>query len=282
LVDLPFLGKRNTLLGAGGLMFFRFSLLATIILIPQTLSIHGFEADQIGPAVIWTAIPQLPIAFLAGLLLLCNLDSRFLLATGFTCIALASWMNANLTSAWSAQNFYRTELLMGVGQSFAFLGLVSTLVLQGVFSGGLLKPQWILSFSAFMHTIRLFGGEVGVSFMTHFIAQREKLHSNLLGLRVQSGNWIATDSIGGLAAGLFSKSTGLLAANGRAVGVIAGRLRLQAYTLSIIDGFHLIAWACACALILICFVRRSPYSYGELSAIQKATISARKGAHGMD
>src|ERR1700756_2349923 len=40
LVDLPFLGKRNTLLGAGALMFFRFCLLATIILIPQTLSIH--------------------------------------------------------------------------------------------------------------------------------------------------------------------------------------------------------------------------------------------------
>jgi MFS transporter, DHA2 family, multidrug resistance protein len=280
LVDLPFLGKRNTLLGAGALMFFRFGLLATIILVPQTLSIHGFEADQIGPAVIWTAIPQLPLAFLAGLLLLRNLDSRFLMAIGFTCIAFASLINANLTSAWSAQNFYRTELLMGVGQSFAFLGLVSTLVLQGVFSGGLLKPQWILSFSAFMHTIRLFGGEVGVSFMTHFIAEREKLHSNLLGLHVQQGNWISNDSIRGITAGLLSKSSGLLAASGRAVGVIAGRLRLQAYTLSIIDGFHLIAWACVCALILICFIRRSPYRYGELSAIQQAAIRARNGAHG--
>jgi DHA2 family multidrug resistance protein len=278
LVDLPFLGMRNTLLGASGLMCFRFCLLATIILVPQTLSIHGFEADQIGPAVIWTAIPQLPIAFLAGLLLLRHLDSRLLLAMGFTCIALASWMNADLTSVWSAENFYRTELLMGVGQSFAFLGLVSTLVLQGVFSGGLLKPQWILSFSAFMHTIRLFGGEVGVSIMTHFIAQREKLYSNLLGLHVQRGNWIANDNIGGLTAGLFSRSSGLLAANGRAVGVIAGRLRLQAYTLSLIDGFHLIAWACVCALILICFLRRSPYSYGELSAIQQASMSSRNGS----
>jgi DHA2 family multidrug resistance protein len=278
LIDLPFLVKRNTLLGAGVLIFFRFCLLATIILIPQALSIQGFAADQIGPAVIWTAIPQLPIALLAGLLLLRHLDSRLLLAFGFACIALASWMNADLTSVWSAENFYRTELLMGVGQSLAFVGLVSTMVLQGVFSGGLLRPQWILSFSAFMHTVRLFGGEVGVAVMTHFIAQREKLHSNLLGLHAQRGNWIANESIGSITAGLFAKSSGLLAANGRAVGVIAGRLRLQAYTLSIIDGFHLIAWACLCALILICFLRRSPYNYGEISAIQRASIGSRNGS----
>jgi DHA2 family multidrug resistance protein len=278
LVDWPFLGKRNTLLGAGGLIFFRFCLLATIILVPQALSIHGFEADQIGPAVLWVAVPQLPIAFLAGLLLLRHLDSRLLLAMGFTCIAFASWMNADLTSAWSAQNFYRTELLMVVGQSFAFVGLVSTMVLQGVFSGGLLKPQWILSFSAFMHTVRLFGGEVGVSVMTHFIAQREKLHSNLLGLHVQRGSWITSQSIGGMTAGLLPKSSGLLAANGGAVGILAARLRLQAYTLSILDGFHLIVLACVCALILICFLRRSPYTYGELSAIQQDLTGSRNGS----
>lgn len=277
LVDLPYLWTRNTLLGAGGLAFFRFSLLATIILVPQSLAIHGFEANQIGPAVIWIAVPQLPIAFLAGLLLLCHLDSRFLMAMGFTCIALASWMNVQLTSAWSAQNFYRTELLMGVGQSFAFVGLVSTLVLQGVFSGGLLKPQWILSFSAFMHAVRLFGGEAGVSLMTHFVAQREKLHSNLLGLHVQQGSWITNYNLAGLTAGLFPESSGLPAASGRAVGIIAARVRLQAYTLSILDGFHLIVWACVCALILICFIRRYPYTYGELSAIQQMSAETRNG-----
>ena len=37
-------------------------------------------------------------------------------------------MNTDLTSAWSASNYYRTELLMGVGQSFAFIGLVATIV----------------------------------------------------------------------------------------------------------------------------------------------------------
>jgi len=269
LVDMPYLRQWNTLLLGTGVFLFRFCLLATVILIPQSLGIHGFEADQIGPAVIWSAAPLLPLAFLAGLLLLSNFDPRLLLASGFTCMALASWLNANLTTAWSASNYYRTELLTGLGQSFAFIGVVSAIVLQGIFSGGLSKPQWILTFSAFFHTIRLFGGEIGAVFMGHFVAQREKLHSNLLGLHVQSGSWITDGSIRQLTAGVFAESSGVAAATGRAVGLISGRLRLQAYTLSIIDGFYLVAWACVAALLLIALLRKSPLRYGDLSAVQQ-------------
>jgi hypothetical protein len=68
---------------------------------------------------------------------------------------------------------------------------------------------------------------------------------------------------------LFSKSSGLAAATGRAVELVGGRTRLQAYTLSIIDGFYLLAWACVIALILVAVLRRSPLSYGELSIVQQ-------------
>ena len=277
LVDMPYLRKWNTLLLGSALILFRFCLLGTIILVPQSLAIHGFEASQIGPAVIWTAAPLLLVAFLAALLLLAKVDSRLLMASGFACIALACYLNAELTSAWSAPNYYRTELLMGVGQAFAFIGLVSTIVLQGVFTEGLVQPQRILTFSAFFHTLRLFGGNLGAVFMGHFIAQQEKVHSNLLGLHVQSGNWITDANIRQLTAGLFAQSSGLPAATGRAVGVIAGRLRLEAYTLSLIDGFRLMAWACAVALILVALLRKSPLNYGDLSEIQQEA-SAHQGA----
>jgi len=154
---------------------------------------------------------------------------------------------------------------MGVGQSFAFIGLVSTLVLQAAFSGGLTKPQAALTFSAFLHLVRLLGGQIGVAFMTHFIAAREQLHSNLLGLHVQQGSWMDEATIRQLAAGLAAKSQGVSAATGRAVGLVAGRVRLQAYSLTFIDGFHLIAWACVVALCLIALLRKSPLNYKELS-----------------
>ena len=268
LVALPYLWQWNTVLLGTLLFWFRFTLTGTIILIPQSLAIRGFESSQIGPAVIWSAVPLLVVAFTAALLLLRKLDPRLLMATGFTCIAFACWLNAEYTSVWSASNYYRAELLMGVGQAFAFIGLVGCIVLQAIFSGGLAKPQWALTFSAFFHTIRLFGGTVGAIYMGHFLAVREKLHSNLLGLHVTAGSWITDRNLQALAAGTFTKSSGAAAAGARAVGLIAARLRLQAYALSINEGFLLVAGACIVGLLLIALLRKSPLNYGHLNSLQ--------------
>jgi len=276
LVALPYLRNWNTLLLGALLFWFRFTLCTTIILIPQALAIRGFEASQIGPAIIWSAVPLIPVAFTAALLLLRKFDPRLLLAAGLACTAFAAWLNSQYTSAWAAENFYRTELLTGVGQAFAFIGLVGCIVLQAIFSGGLARPEWVLTFSAFFHVIRLFGGTAGAIYMGHFVAQREKLHSNLLGLHVTGGDWITVQNFHALTAGLYAKSYGLAAAGARSVDLIAARLRLQAYSLSIIDGFLLIAWSCACALIFVALLRKSPLNYGDLSAIQHTLVAEKE------
>src|ERR1700742_1315763 len=269
LVALPYLLKWNTVLLGSLLFWFRFTLCTTIILVPQALAIRGFEPDQVGPAIIWSAVPLIPLAFTAALLLLKKLDSRLLLAIGLACTAFAAWLNSQYNSTWGAENFYRTELLTGVGQAFAFIGLVGCIVLQAIFAGALAKPEWVLTFSAFFHTVRIFGGTAGAIYMGHFIAQREKLHSNLLGLHVSGGNWITEQNIRAMTAGLYAKSSGMAAASARAVDLLGARLRLQAYSLSLIDGFLLIAWSCACALILVALLRQSPFNYGELSEMQQ-------------
>ena len=268
LVALPYLWRRNTVLLGSLLFWFRFTLTLTIILIPQSLAIRGFEADQIGPAIIWSAIPLLPVAFIAGLLMHRGLDPRLVFAAGLTCTALAAVLSAQYTSAWAAENYYRTELLTGVGQAFSLIGLVGCIILQGVFSGGLMQPQRMLTFSAYFHTIRLFGGTAGAVYMAHFLADREKLHSNLLGLHVSSGNWITDANIHAMTAGLFGKSSGIASAGARAVDLIAARMRLQAYTLSLIDGFLLVAWTCVIALLLVALLRKSPFNYADLSQLQ--------------
>ncbi len=275
-VALPYLLKWNTILLGCLLFWFRFTLCTTIILVPQSLAIRGLEADQIGPAIIWSALPLIPIAFIAALLLLRKHDPRLLFAIGLACTAFAAWLNSQYSSMWAAENFYRTELLTGVGQAFAFIGLVGCIVLQAIFAGALAKPEWVLTFSAFFHTIRLFGGTAGAIYMGHFIAQREKLHSNLLGLHVSNGNWISDQNIHAMTANLYAKSSGMAAAGARAFDLIAARLRLQAYSLSLVDGFLLIAWSCACALIFIALLRKSPLNYGELSNMQQIPAAQKE------
>src|SRR5271165_3303810 len=232
LVALPYLWKWNTVLLGSLLFWFRFTLTLTIILIPESLAIHGFEANQIGPAIIWSALPLVPVALIAGLLMLRGLDPRLIFATGLTCTAIAAILGAQYTSAWAAENYYRTELLVGVGQSFSLIGLVGCIILQGIFTGGLAKPQWILTFSAYFHSIRLFGGTASAVYVSHFVAEREKLHSNLLlGMHASRGNWITDWNIHAMTAGGFAKSSGLAAAGSRAIDLIGSRARLQAHSL---------------------------------------------------
>ncbi|MGA6985576.1 MAG: MFS transporter [Terriglobales bacterium] len=276
LVALPYLLKWNTVLLGTLLFWFRFTLCTTIILIPEALAIRGFETDQIGPAIIWSALPLIPLAFTAALLLLRKFDPRLLLAIGLACTAFAAWFNSQYSSTWAAENFYRTELLTGVGQAFAFIGLVGCIVLQAIFAGALAKGEWVLTFSAFFHVIRIFGGTAGAIYMGHFVAQREKLHSNLLGLHVSGSDWITDQNVHALTAGLYAKSSGMAAAGARAIDLTAARLRLQAYSLSINDGFLLIAWSCACALIFVALLRRWPLDYGDLSAQPAIPASAKE------
>jgi MFS transporter, DHA2 family, multidrug resistance protein len=278
-VDMPYLRQWNTVVLAGGLFAFRFCLLATIVVIPQTLSVRGLDAAQFGPAVMWTAVAELCVAFVAGYLLNQGLDSRLVMASGFAMIAFACLMNVSLTSAWAAENYFRSELLMAFGQAFAYVGVVSTLVLQSLSSGGLDSPYRVLTFSASIHTVRLFGGHVGATLMGHFIAHQEKLHSYLVGLHVQPGGWIAERTLTGVTAGLVAKSSGVAAAAGRSVGLVGSGIRLQAYTLSFIDAFQLIAWVSVVALIAIATVRRLPLNYRDLSAFSRSTASpAREGS----
>jgi hypothetical protein len=81
-----------------------------------------------------------------------------------------------------------------------------------------------------------------------------------------------------MTAWLYGQSAGIGTAGARAVGLIAMRLRLQAYSLSLIDGFLLLAWSCVCALLLIALLRKAPFDYGDLSTMQQIPDS-RKDSH---
>jgi DHA2 family multidrug resistance protein len=269
LVDLPYLRKWNTLLLGVALFTFRFVLLATIVIIPQSLAVRGLDAGELGPAVLWSAAFELILAFVGALFLYRGIDTRLLMALGFAAIAFACLLNSNFTSAWATENYFRTELLMGLGQSFAMLGLVSSIILQGAVSGGLDAPQRILTFSAFFHVIRLFGGQAGAVLMSHYIAHQEKVHSYLLGLHVQSGEWITDGTVRHLAAGLSAKSSGTLGAAGRALDIVNAKLRLQAFSLTFIDAFHLVAWFCVVMLLLTAIMQAAPMSFRELGALQE-------------
>ena len=253
--NLPFLIKRNTLILGAVLFSFRFVLLAVAFLIPGYLgAIQNYRQLEIGPVMWWIILPQFVMGWIS-VQLIKRFDGRLPLAFGFTIVATACLMNAQLTSAWVADNFWWPQLIMAVGLSLTFVGVVGMIIQQNLESGAMASPFNALTFSAFFQVIRLFGGELGVAIMQRLIAVREQFHSNMLGLEVKTGDWLTEERLRLLTGGLIPGSSGVEEAQGRALALLGGQVRQQAYTLAFIDGFITIASVCAGIIVLIAFMK---------------------------
>jgi DHA2 family multidrug resistance protein len=255
-INLPFLKSKNTLILAGSLFTFRFVLLSVALLIPAFLgAIQGYRPLETGRVLLWVAAPQLVMGFISARLMRW-IDGRLLLAIGFATVALAALMNARLTSAWAGDNFWASQLVLSVGLSFTFVAMVGSLVQQAVDTGALYRPFDVLTYSAFVHTTRLFGGEVGTAFMQRVITLREEFHSNLIGLHVQTGNWLTDERLRMLTGGVLGGSSGIEEAQQRAATLLGGQVKQQAYTLAYQDCFIVIACACVVIIGLVALMRR--------------------------
>jgi MFS transporter, DHA2 family, multidrug resistance protein len=270
LIDLQFLMRRNTLLLGLIVVFFDFALLPTLFLLPRYLgSVQGYLPLQTGPVMLWAGLPQIIFGLLA-MYLLRYIDARLILTAGFSLIAIACLMNAQLSSAWSGANFWPSQGVMSIGVALGFNALLGVIILDAVNSGLLRRPIDSLTFGGFFQTVRLFGGQIGSAFMLHFLSGREQFHSNILGLGVQLGDTATRQRLFLLSAAMHPHSTGTNVAIDRASEVLGQQVRQQALTLAITDGFRLAAWSAACCLIVIACLSRVPKQFRQFIAAAKA------------
>jgi DHA2 family multidrug resistance protein len=243
---------------------FKFVHLSVIVLVPEFLNtIQRYRPLETGHALAWVAVPMLAVVWLVAWLAIYT-NSRLTLASGLTLVAVAAWICSHLDSAWAANDFEPVELLLALGLGGTYVGLVSSIVLEGLESGALTSAAYAATFSGFMHFIRLFGGQVGTSVMTRIITVRERFHDNALGLHVQVGSWLTDERVRALSAGLFSPSIGSDQAQSRAIDILSQQVRAQAYTMAISDGFVVIEWMVVVYLLLLLFLRHAKFSYQDL------------------
>lgn len=266
LINFKFLARRNTLLLTAVLISFRFVMLATAVTIPSYLSsVQGYRPLQTGPVLLWVALPQFILGILA-IYLLKYVDARLILTTGFALVGVACLMNSQVSSVWSGDNFWASQAVMAAGLALAFNSMVGAIILEVVNTGALSRPIDVLTFAGYFQTVRLFGGELGSSFMQHFIPTREQFHSNILGLNVQLGEPATSQRLSALAAGMSPHSTGMQEATTRAASILGLQVRQQAFTLAISDSFLLIAWSAVCCLVVVACMARVPTQYREVVA----------------
>ena len=267
-LNLAFLNTRNIIIIALSIFVFKFEHLATIVLVPGFLAnIQQYRPVETGRALAWVALPMFAVVWLVAFLVIYT-NSRLILTVGLTIAAVTCWVCAHIDSSWSGSSFQIVELVLAAGFACTYVGLVSSIVLEALESGALSSVANVATFSGFMHFVRLFGGQIGVAIMTRFIAVREQLHSNLLGLHVQAGDWLTEERIRMLSAGLISGSAGPEDAQHRAIAILSGQVRGQAYTMAIADAFILISWMVVAYLLLMLFLRPGKLNYRYLRKMQ--------------
>jgi DHA2 family multidrug resistance protein len=210
------------------------------------------------------AFPQFVLG-LAAMALMRRVDPRLILTAGFSLVAIACVLNSRVTSVWAGPNFGMSQAVMAVGLALAFNSMVGAIILELLHTGAMSRPVDVLTFAGFFQVTRLFGGEMGATFMGHFIPIREQFHSNMLGLKVQLGNSLTDHRLFGLRGALAPHSTGS-AATGRAAELLALQVRQQAFTLAISDSFLLIAMCCVVCLVIVAFMSTVPTQYRQIIA----------------
>jgi MFS transporter, DHA2 family, multidrug resistance protein len=267
-VNLKFLNTRNIIILATSIFVFKFMHLAAIVLVPGFLSnIQHYRPLETGHTLAWVALPMFAVVWLVATIII-HVNSRLVLALGLTVGAICCWLWSHVDTTWSGSSFEIVELLLSVGLACTYIGLVSSIVLEALEAGALTSAANAATFSGFMHLMRLFGGQVGVAAMTHFIAVREQFHSNMLGLYVQRGSWLTDHRLLMLAGGALPQSTGKQEALQRAGTALGLQVRAQAYTLATSDGFVLIIWVVLVYLLIMLFLRPGKITFAALSKMQ--------------
>jgi len=264
ILDLSFLYRRNIVIIALSIFVFKFVQLSTIILVPGFLSnIQRYRPLETGQALAWVSVPMFALVWVVAVAVIYT-NSRLILALGLSLTAVGCWRFSQLDSSWAGNSFELWEIIFAVGFACSYVGLVSSLALEGLEAGALSSATKAATLSGLAHFIRLLGGEAGVASMTRFLDVREKLHSNLLGLHIQTGSWVSGEHLRVLTGGLLHRSGNPAEAGLRAAGIIGGEVRAQAYTLATSDAFVLLAWVVVAYLLLMLLLRPARISFKDL------------------
>jgi DHA2 family multidrug resistance protein len=258
LLRLSFLRDRNLILLAVLLLFFRFSILTTNLLIPTFLSgVADYRPLQTGQVLWWGLVALLVVAPVV-VILLAKIDLRLLLAAGFTLTASACLTFGRINSEWSNVDFFNPLILQAVAQPFIVVSVVGSSVLL-VLAKGALNKQWeVATLATYFQTVRLLGGVIASAVLRHFITVQSKFHTMVVTNHLQAGDWRTTEHLQRFNKQAVSGGGSLEEQAAQTTRLASAFVKKQVLTLTVADGFYLVGEAMIVCLILVALLRYMP------------------------
>ncbi len=251
-VDLRLLGKPNFAAANVMMLVLGMALFGSTVLLPQYMQLlMGYTAQLAGMALSPGGLVVILLLPLVGLLV-SKADVRVLIAIGFTVLSLSMFYMAHVIN--QGMDFHTAMMLriyQSMGLAFLFVP-INTLAYVGV------PVEKSNSASGMINLSRNMGGDIGIAFVTTFIARRTVAHQNVLVSRANPLSFEWRQRLDDLAAALTRGGSSPVAAARQALGGLYRTLVQQATTLAYLDTLAVLAFFAAIMVPLVFLMKRAP------------------------
>jgi DHA2 family multidrug resistance protein len=258
IVDLRVLGDRNFRNGSLLIAIVGAVLYSTTAVLPIFLqTLMGYPALQSGLAVSPRGFGSMVSMMVVGRLI-GKIDSRYLMAGGFTVLATSVFMLGNIDLDISMGNVILPNIVNGLAMGFIFVPMTTTTM-------GTLANRQMSNASGIYNLMRNTGGSIGISIATTVLARLAQSHQNTLVGHIDPYNPVFQQRFHQLLHG-FGSSAGGPGAAQQAYGAIYGMVLRQSTLLAFVDNFRILGYVCLLCIPLV-FVFRKVTARGGASAL---------------
>jgi DHA2 family multidrug resistance protein len=250
-VDVRMFKSRNFVVTNLMMVTLGMSLFGTTVLLPQFLQIlMGYSAQDSGMALSPGGLLIMCLMPMVGTMV-SRVDPRYMIAFGFGVTSLSLYvMTTHLYQGMDFKTAVLLRMFQSVGLAFLFVP-INTLVYSGI------APEKSNSVSGIVNLSRNMGGDIGIAFVTTFIARRSQYHQGTLSSFTSNFSSAFASRLSGITLALQKAGVDSIDASKRAMAVLYGQLLQQSTTLAYIDCLKVLSVATACMLPLLLFTQRA-------------------------
>lgn len=239
IVDLRVLSNRNFAIGTMMMIIVGAALYSTIAILPIFLqTLMNYPSMQSGMAVsprgIGSMISMLIVGRLVG-----RIDSRALMAFGFTILGISVWMLCGINLEIDKSSVVWPNVISGLAMGFIFVPLTTTAI-------STLRMEQIGNATGIYSLMRNLGGGIGISVSTTMLARSAQVHQTALVAHLTPYDMAFRERFQALE-GIFGSRMGEAAGAQAAYAAMYGAVVRQATLLAFVENLRILA-----AMLFLC------------------------------
>lgn len=267
-VNLKVMGNRNLAFTTVFTFVAGFGLYTSVFVYPVLAQrVLGFTAFETGLSLLGPTLAAVVLMPVIGTLMSKGVSPIPFIILGYILFSVYSMMSASVSTDVGRGDFFLPLLVRAMGIAFCQLPLINQAVVG-------LQPRDYATGIGLNNMIRQLGGAFGIAIANNYIANRFADHRSNLVSSLPEGSMMLNERLTTVANGIIARTGDVAGAANRALGILNLSIDRQAYFLSYLDTFRLIAIFFILVLPMVVFLKAKKQSPADTAAAMKAAAEA--------